>query len=1586
MKKKDKILRWIFIPIILLFILLLAVSLALQNPKVQTKLARIFTNSLSNKLNTKVTLGGVDIDFFTEVNIYDFYVEDQKGDTLFYAGTIHSKALKFAPFKNTFILSGSKMSDVVINIYRGENDSLSNLDKLFVQEKQTITGKKKRKRNKQSLNLAFDDILIKKLDFELRDSLQHNFTDVELPEMKVDFDQFSIGKKTIKASELYLTEPLISLVKTDFSSSGSADTTKFSTPKDWIFEVDKFTINNGSFKNIGNERKADQQNMFLFNNFTMNDLQLEANNIVVENNRIDANIEKLAFKDKSGFTINQLQGKIWLNENELALQNLMLQTPNSLIDGDISFGFNYLSAFSDFENKIRLNADLVDVEFAPEDFAYIFGSKLIRETIYIKGNFFGRVNNLDAQNFELRFNHGSFLKGDVHARGLPDLQNTFFDARIKELSTSQYGLQKIVGKEMPEKIKRFGNISYSGDFLGYINELVSYGTITTDIGTFTTDVKYSNQNNIPQYSGNLASDNFDLGYWLDAKELGMLNFTASVQGKNFNLHTIDSEFNANINSIEYQNTIYKNLTFDGTLVNETVSGNIHAQDQYINGLINGSVNFSDKNLQIDFEADINKADLFQLNIMENPFTVQGKYSASLYGKELDALKGNIQAVNASITTNNKTVSLEQAKLLIEEISNQQSISFTSGTIDANFKGAFKYTELVPTTLETLNQYYDFNRGWDNLNNTIDTNEQISFTINVQKDDKLLETFLVGLDIDSDIEAEGYINPATEEMSVVANTDYLGWKNFSITDWQLDALGTGDVLIINSFQEELYNKGKKWLVNSELTFELSGGNEILADIRTYNEDFLSAKLTSRLKRLPNKNLQFSIISSDLVINEKEWKIDENNSITFGKSFWEAKNFILRNGEQKIEIYNPAQDINTNLIADIENVKLEDVNNLIGFTQKSFGGELTGKISLVEINNSLNIDASLTANEFMYNNDVVNVVTIDGIYNIDQKLGNFEGIMSDPNYQAGITLDLDLNKQQDIIDLQVDLYRASLHPFENLWSDSIDDLTGFAEGQLHIVGGPNKFNLFGDITLVEDLELTLAFTQVRYTIPKGEQIHVERNSFNMNELIILDPYGNQAHVQGGIQHSDLTNFRLNVQGSFQNFLLLNTNVSDNEIFYGTAFADGNISFTGPIDDAVMKVTATSRPNTEIHIASAASQNTAADYSFIRFKKPKEDSILQASQERYQSNLTMQFDLNINSNANVYMSFDSANYNTIRGNGIGDLNINIDTQDLFEIFGYFQINSGAYVINYEDILKREFTIRPGGVIQWTGDPYTARLNIDAIYSLTADVSALIQNGSEINGDHGNRLNTEIVVNLSETLEEPLFTYHINVENVAVGGLLSEQVRLINNNESLLEAQLFSLLALERFSNNNSNPFAQQTDAGTLAFNSITTIFARQLTSLLGEIDGLKNTNIGIDYENYRKSILNNSGNVPGGLDQQVQFQFSQQLADNIRLKLGSDINFGVNLDPNRNTFTVGDIVLEIDLNRDGTYEIILFSRQDYNILVRDNIRRNGISYRIEKEFDSFDELFKKDEDSEIDPEIQEELNEDYYEQIDEDSKPIP
>ena len=67
----------------LLLIAILLVGL-MQLSRVQTFVAQQMSSYLSKELNTNIQIGLVDIDFFNELILKEFLVEDQQDDSLIY--------------------------------------------------------------------------------------------------------------------------------------------------------------------------------------------------------------------------------------------------------------------------------------------------------------------------------------------------------------------------------------------------------------------------------------------------------------------------------------------------------------------------------------------------------------------------------------------------------------------------------------------------------------------------------------------------------------------------------------------------------------------------------------------------------------------------------------------------------------------------------------------------------------------------------------------------------------------------------------------------------------------------------------------------------------------------------------------------------------------------------------------------------------------------------------------------------------------------------------------------------------------------------------------------------------------------------------------------------------------------------------------------------------------------------------------------------------------------------------------------------------------------------------------------------------
>ena len=75
-----------------------------------------------------------------------------------------------------------------------------------------------------------------------------------------------------------------------------------------------------------------------------------------------------------------------------------------------------------------------------------------------------------------------------------------------------------------------------------------------------------------------------------------------------------------------------------------------------------------------------------------------------------------------------------------------------------------------------------------------------------------------------------------------------------------------------------------------------------------------------------------------------------------------------------------------------------------------------------------------------------------------------------------------------------------------------------------------------------------------------------------------------------------------------------------------------------------------------------------------------------------------------AQVQLIFDEAAGDILRGRGMGRLTLETTPSGEFNMFGRYEIVSGTYNFTMRSLINKQFTLRPGGVIGWYGDPYGA------------------------------------------------------------------------------------------------------------------------------------------------------------------------------------------------------------------------------------------------------------------------------------------
>src|SRR6185369_8559352 len=157
---------------------------------------------------------------------------------------------------------------------------------------------------------------------------------------------------------------------------------------------------------------------------------------------------------------------------------------------------------------------------------------------------------------DLKIKSGNtFVDGDLALRGLPDINETFIDFKGNNLHTTYSDLVTVIPslKNITQpQLSKLGNIYYKGNFTGFINDFVTYGTVRSDLGTATTDINMKfPDNGPPQYSGRINTDNFRLGTFMNIDELGNISLNGAVKGSGFNLKDLNADFNGTVKQLEF---------------------------------------------------------------------------------------------------------------------------------------------------------------------------------------------------------------------------------------------------------------------------------------------------------------------------------------------------------------------------------------------------------------------------------------------------------------------------------------------------------------------------------------------------------------------------------------------------------------------------------------------------------------------------------------------------------------------------------------------------------------------------------------------------------------------------------------------------------------------------------------------------------------------------------------------------------------------------------------------------------------------------------------------------------------------------
>jgi hypothetical protein len=707
----------------------------------------------------------------------------------------------------------------------------------------------------------------------------------------------------------------------------------------------------------------------------------------------------------------------------------------------------------------------------------------------------------------------------------------------------------------------------------------------------------------------------------------------------------------------------------------------------------------------------------------------------------------------------------------------------------------------------------------------------------------------------------------------------------------------------------------------------------------------------------------ILPSEINIIDKIWQVSDQNMMMIRKKNYDVRNLSLFHGDQRITFNGVlSDDPNKNLFISIRNFEMQNLNPLIS---KKLDGIFNGFIDVKDFFDQKQINSRINLRDLTINNFLVgNVVAYS---DFDNNREQFDvNLNVTRNGQQTMLIDgiVKPTTREDQLNLDANFTGANLNLIQPFFDEYISYVGGTLDGNLKITGTIGNPVVTGTGT-TSGGEFTLDYLNTHYRL--DGQVEFAKNYLDFREFSLSDSYNNKGTISGRITHNGFRELEYNFTGNMNKFLVLNTTAKNNSLYYGTAFATGDLRIFGR--EKVLNITANaiSEKGTRFFIPLEGSSEVVQE-DFINFLSVHDTLELNDRQDSKKvdlSGINLNFDFEITPDAYCEIIFDLTAGDIIRGRGNGKLNLQIDTKGDFNMFGDYEITEGAYNFTLYNIINKEFVIEPGSNISWIGDPYEAILDIQANYEqLTSLIPILDPNstgGDDIrnNPDLSRKYPAKVLLDIQGNLSYPEIEFGIDVEgypkNLVYNGVSIETQMTafktkLATDEQELKRQVFSLIILKNFSEENAF------NVGGSVEKSVSEFISNQISYWVTQFD--ENLVVDVDLGSLDNEAFNT-----------FQLRMSYSFLDG-RLRVTRDGGFTDQTTGPNVASVLGDWSVEYLLSPDGKLRVKIYNKTNYNTLnpeLRSSSTTAGFSLMHTKSFDEIKQLFKKVRDNNRKPETE-------------------
>lgn len=1379
---------------------------------------------------------------------------------------------------------------------------------------------------------------------------------LELPKANLIKNDIEIDLLSLKNTSLVLQLPSPNTEKD--STQTVLASSSFEWPDflikadDMVFENNSVSYNSGETESIKGKLNP--------NAFAFSDLTMMANNLEYHPENFQLNLDGFSFKEKSGFRLQKLAFDSHITDTAAKLSSLQLKTKSSMVQGNLSAKYQSVQQLIDAPEDSSVDVQLPDLQLSLQD-AFFFQPELAQNEYLKKAAQYplagklraqGTLETIQIQNMDLKWGVNTSVIAAGSLQNATELDSLGFEFDTLKLVSKREDVLKFVDeKDLGITVPK--NILVTAEAKGNLNNMAADVRLEIPEGSINVNGNYQNQTEIA-FDGNVKVDSLQLDKLLNNEQLGAISFTMNVAGSGTSLNTLNAELKSDFSQLNLMDYNFSNLELQGNIENGKGDIGLAFKDNNLNLKAKSKVNLDNITSKIGLDLNVIGADLNALGITKENIKAGLEMRADFKGNSNDfELKAQIE--NGIAVYDNQQYQMGQIDLTtaIDSLSTDMRIEsdFLQGSLSSNAS---------PNGInEALTQQFkNYFRDSTNTNSATDS-VALKMDVRLFPNPILTEVFFRDVERLDSISVRADFDARTKLLNAELYVPTAKYGGIAIDS--LNVLIEGDATDLN-FTAGLSAINAEPVNVKKTYFEGKLQNkQLLLDFNSYDDKERVAHIASEMT-LAKDTVLLHINPAELTFNRKEWTIPKNNQISMAENFLAFTNIKLSRNAQELNLSNSMPGVeNDHIGIRFDNFRLQTFASLLNPDEALVSGLVAGDFIIENPFGATGLVADFKIDALEVLENPLGNLSLDAT-STGSSSYDFNLALKDGGADLDVTGDYTAAATGAKLNLDMDLNRIELKVIERFSNGTIEDGNGYLSGEIDLSGSTASPEYKGTINF-NAVDFNVAALNAVFKISE-ETLKIDTNGVYLDTFQIADADGSEFTLNGSILTESLLNPSFDLTLDTEKFRVLNSTKEDNELFYGTASLDADVTVKGDLELPKVEGKLRIRDVTNITYVVPESQLDVEERDgvviFVNRENP--DAILTRNDQEETPAFFQGFDvravLEIADDADFKVIIDERTGDNLEISGDAALNLNIEPNGRINLSGRYELNSGHYETSLYNLVNRRFEINLGSTITWQGDPMDAKLDITAIYELETSASPLmssVTSGQDISVSSQYRqvLPFMVYLNVDGELLEPELSFALDMpedEQGSLGGAVYGRVQQLNQQEAELNKQVFSLLALNRFYPDSGSDGSTGGTAA-IARDNVNKVLSGEINAFSDKILG--NTGFEVDFD--LDSFTDYQGESPQDRTQLNINAKKKLFDDRLIVTAGSAVDVEGSAQPGQEeTPIIGNVSLEYLLTKDGRYRLRGFRKSEYENIIDGQLIVTGLALIFNREFNKFSQLF--------------------------------